>query len=263
MGPSLALRSGGLMLIFRSALFNAVFYLNLLFWMLVALPTLVLPRQIFMGVARLWARTSLWWMNLTCGTAAEFVGREKIPATPCIVAAKHQSFWETFALFQLCKDPVFILKRELTWIPVFGWYLWKSDMIPINRAARSKALEQAMERARFELAKGRQLIIFPEGTRRPAGAPPAYKHGVSYIYEALHVPVVPVGLNSGLFWPRREFLRRPGTITAQCGDVIPAGLPRLQMFEQMQTEIERMSDALYRRGLAELGPLAPKPARPD
>lgn len=245
------------MLLIRSALFNTLFYLNLIFWMLVAFPTLILPRQVFMGVARLWARTSLWWMRITCNTRAEFIGAGKILDTPCIIAAKHQSFWETFALFQLCKDPVFILKRELMWIPMFGWYLWKSDMIPINRAARSKALEQAMERARIEMAKGRQLIIFPEGTRRPAGAPPAYKHGVSYIYEALNVPVVPVGLNSGLYWPRREFIRRPGTIVAECRNTIPAGLPRLEMFEQMQAAIEEASDRLLERGLAELGPLAP------
>ena len=249
--------SGGLMLFFRSALFNAVFYLNLIFWMLVALPTLVLPRAVFMGVARLWARSSLWWMKHTCGTYSQFIGFERLPQTACIVAAKHQSFWETFALFQMCKDPVFILKRELTWIPMFGWYLWKSDMIPINRAARAKALEQAMERAKIELAKGRQLIIFPEGTRRAAGAPPSYKQGVSHIYEALNLPVMPVGLNSGLYWPRREFLRRPGTITAQCGEMIPAGLPRLEMFARMEAQVEQISDKLLQQGLAELGPLAP------
>ena len=213
------------MLLVRSTIFNVIFYLNLLFWMIVALPTIVLPRQIFMGVARIWARTSMAWMHLICGTKNEFRHREKVPVTPCIVASKHQSFWETFALFQLCKDPVFIYKRELNWIPMFGWYLWKSDSIPIDRTSRAKALEQAMVRARVELARGRQLIIFPEGTRRAPGAEPAYKHGVSFIYDALKVPVVPVGLNSGLFWPRREFIRRPGTIVAECMDVIPAGLP--------------------------------------
>lgn len=246
------------MLLIRSALFNAIFYLNLIFWMLVALPTLILPRQVFMGVARLWARTSLWWMRVTCNTRSEFLGTEKIPDGPCIIAAKHQSFWETFALFQLCKDPVFILKRELMWIPMFGWYLWKSEMIPINRAARSKALEQAMARARIELAKGRQLLIFPEGTRRPAGAPPAYKYGVAHIYEALNVPVIPVGLNSGLYWPRREFIRRPGVIVAECMDAIPASLPREDMFQRMQVAIEDSSNRLLAKGLAELGPLAPR-----
>ncbi|MGL4811847.1 MAG: lysophospholipid acyltransferase family protein [Beijerinckiaceae bacterium] len=241
----------------RSALFNAIFYINLIVWMIIALPSLVLPRQVFMAIARMWARSSMWWLRVICGTQSKIIGTDNILTTPCIVAAKHQSFWETFALFQVCSDPVFILKRELTWIPMFGWYLWKSAMIPINRAARSKALDQAMVRAREELAKGRQLIIFPEGTRRAAGAEPAYKFGVSYIYEALKVPVIPVGLNSGLFWPRRAFIRRPGTIVAECLPALPADLPRHVMFEQMQAAIEASSDRLLDQGLAELGPLAP------
>ena len=118
------------MLILRSLLFNIAFYLNLLFWMLALLPTLPLPRWVFMRGARLWARTSMWLMRVIVGTKVEFRGLDSIPSGGLLVAAKHQSVWETFALLTLFADPAFILKRELMWIPFFGWYTWKGGSVP-------------------------------------------------------------------------------------------------------------------------------------
>ena len=126
-----------------------------------------------------------------------------------------KSFLDTFALVTLFDDPTFILKRELMWIPFFGWYTRKAGSVSVNRKAGSQALLQMTARAREEAKRGRQILIFPEGTRRPAGAPPAYKFGVAHLYQNLGVSCVPVALNSGLYWPRRRFIRRPGTIRVE------------------------------------------------
>ncbi len=199
------------MILLRSILFNLLFYLNLVAHLLLAVPTLVMPYWCVVAVAKLWGRTNLWLLRHVCGLDVEWRGLEKIPPGGIIVAAKHQSAWETFALLTLLGDPVFILKRELMWIPVFGWCLRKAGMIPVDRGAGRAALAAMTARARAALAAGRQIIIFPEGTRRPAGAAPKYKFGVAFLYADCGAPCVPIALNSGLFWPRRRFLRFPGT----------------------------------------------------
>jgi len=161
-------------------------------------------------VATTWGRLNLFLLRVICGVKYEVRGREKIPkGRPLLVAAKHQSAWETFALLHLFDDPLFIVKRELMWIPIFGWLMIKGRMVPVDRSAGGQALNAMTDRARIELADNRQLIIFPEGTRRAAGAEPRYKHGVVHLYASMQVPCVPVALNSGLFWPRRSILRIP------------------------------------------------------
>ncbi|MGO4572239.1 lysophospholipid acyltransferase family protein [Microvirga sp. 2TAF3] len=246
------------MLILRSLLFNIAFYINITFWMIVLIPTLALPRRIFMRGAKLWAQSSLWLLRVLAGTKLEVRGREHIPPGGFLVAAKHQSLWETFALLTFFKDPAFILKRELMWIPFFGWYTWKGGSVPVNRKAGSQALIRMMARAHEEAEHGRQILIFPEGTRRPSGAPPAYKFGVSHLYQNLGVPCLPVALNSGLYWPRRQFIRRPGTIRVEILEPIPPGLPRDVFFKELQDRIETVSDRLTDEGRSELG-LAPLP----
>jgi 1-acyl-sn-glycerol-3-phosphate acyltransferase len=246
------------MLILRSLLFNVAFYLNLALWMIVLLPAMVAPRRAFMRFAALWAHTSLWLLRVLAGTKIEVRGREKIPSGGLLIASKHQSLWETFALLTLFDDPAFILKRELMWIPFFGWYTWKGGSVAVDRKAGSHALIQMTARARKEAAHGRQILIFPEGTRRPAGAPPAYKFGVAHLYQNLGVPCLPVALNSGLYWPRRRFIRRPGTIRVEILDPLPPGLPRDEFFKEMQERIETSSNRLLAEGRRELG-LDPPP----
>jgi len=192
-------------------------------------------------------------MRVIVGTKVEFRGVEKIPPGGLLVASKHQSLWETFALFTLFDDPLYILKRELMWIPLFGWYVRQADMLPINRQGGSMALIEMNARAKAAVQHRRQILIFPEGTRRPAGAPAAYKFGVAHLYANLGVPCLPVALNSGLFWPRRRFIRRPGTIVVEFLDPIAPGLPRDAFFKQMQDQIETASRRLYAEGMAELG----------
>lgn len=236
------------MLILRSLAFNVLFYVNLIVWMLAIVPVFVLPQRVLVRVVRAWARSCLWLLRVVAGTRLEVRGAERIPAGGLLVASKHQSLWETFALLTLFDDPAFIMKRELTWIPFFGWYARKAGSISVDRSAGSQALVRMNQRAREEAQAGRQVIIFPEGTRRPAGAPPAYRFGIAHLYANLGVPCLPVALNSGLFWPRRRFIRRPGTIVVEIGEPIPAGLPRDAFFPQMQARIEEPSRRLYEEG---------------
>jgi 1-acyl-sn-glycerol-3-phosphate acyltransferase len=235
----------------RSLAYNVVFYLNTILWCVIGLPTYAMPRGGIIWIAKTWARTSVWLLTLICKVKVEYRGVENIPAGPLLVASKHQSAWETFALMPFFDEPLFILKRELTRIPFFGWYLVKAQMIGLDRKSGGRALLEMMKRARNEVRQGRQLIIFPEGTRRPVGAPPDYKVGVSQIYVGCGVTCLPVALNSGLFWPRRTFLRYPGTLVVEFLKPIPAGLSRDEFTAQVSAVIEEASNRLIREGREE------------
>ena len=232
------------MTLIRSLIFNALFYLNTLVWLLIGLPTFFLPYRGTIWVAKSWGRINVTLLRVA-GIKFELRGREKIPPGALIVASKHQSAWETFALLPLFDNPLFILKRELEWIPFFGWLLIKGRMVPVNRGAGTQALVEMTERARIELARVRQLIIFPEGTRRPAGAEPRYKYGVAHLYAAAGVPCLPVALNSGVFWPRRRSLMlKPGTVVVEILDPIMPGLDKDVFFKRLQDVIEPASARL-------------------
>jgi len=152
----------------------------------------------------------------------------------------------------LFDDFAFIVKRELMWLPFFGWYMAKAGMIPVDRGKGSEALAAMTARARTELARGRQIIIFPEGTRRPAGAEPKYKFGVARLYADTGAPCVPIALNSGLFWPRRSFLRFPGTIRVEVLDPIAPGLDPQAFFARLQDVVESATARLIAQGEREV-----------
>ncbi|MFG1213918.1 lysophospholipid acyltransferase family protein [Xanthobacter flavus] len=243
----------------RSLVFQIAFYLVTTLYLLAFLP--LLP---FLSRQGLWRTGVLWWVATTMfmlrvivGTRAEFRGIENIPEGPLLIASKHQSAWETLALLPLFSDPAFILKRELMSIPVFGWFAARARMIPVDRKGGSAALKAMTRRAQADMAEGRQILIFPEGTRRPAGAPPDYKFGVAHLYSSLGVPCLPIALNSGLYWPRRSILKRRGTILVEILPPIPPGLPRQKIMARLEADIEAASDRLLAEGLAELGPRAP------
>jgi 1-acyl-sn-glycerol-3-phosphate acyltransferase len=236
-------------ILLRSILFNILFYLNLLFYLIVAIPTFFFPYRAVVALAQSWGRTNLWLLRVVCGIDVAWTGLEKIPRGPLIVASKHQSSWETFALLTLFNDPTFIVKRELMWIPWFGWYIWKARMIPVDRGAGTQALVLMTEKARLELESDRQLVIFPEGTRRAVGAEPAYKFGVAHLYDEIGVPCLPVALNSGLVWPRRKFLRYPGTVRVEILDPIPPGLERSEFFQRLKNDIEEATARLVTAGI--------------
>ena len=239
------------MLALRSVAYNALFYLNLILHILIAIPTFLLPRRAFMTIAKSWGRTSNALLAVA-GISVELRGREKIPPGALLVASKHQSFWEAFTLLTLFDDPAFIVKRELMWIPFFGWLLWKADQVPVDRRAKGGAMAGMLESARKELARGRQIVIFPEGTRTAPGAPPAYKSGLATLYAATGAPCLPVALNSGVFWPRRKFLRYPGTIVLEVLDPIPPGLDRQAFSARVEAAIETATARLIAEGEREL-----------
>jgi 1-acyl-sn-glycerol-3-phosphate acyltransferase len=233
------------MLLLRSLLFNAAFYLMTAALLILPLPVyFILPQAFAMWVVRTWARAGIWLLRVLAGTRLEVRGREHIPASASIVAAKHQSAFETFALVPQFRNPTFVIKRELKWLPIFGQYTVKAGMIHVDRAAGISALRYIASRARTEIGKGRDVIIFPEGTRRPPGAPPDYHPGVAHLYRALGVNVVPVALNSGVFWPRRTFTRHPGTIVIEFLPPIPAGLDARKFMARLQSDIETASERL-------------------
>jgi len=234
----------------RSAVFNLLFYVNLAILAIAGLPLMLFGRKAIFWLARQWGKNSLFLLKLICGTSVEFRGVERIPAGAFIIAPKHQSIWETFALLDYADDFSFILKRELTWIPFFGWYLIVAEQISINRSTGRTALAEATEKSAAITSQGRQIFIFPEGTRRPPGAQPAYKFGVAHLYQACNAPCLPVALNAGMFWPRRTFLRRPGKILVEFLDPIAPGLGKDEFFQQLQDRLESATGRLINESLA-------------
>lgn len=233
------------MTVLRSILFNTAFYLNLIIRMIVLSPVFfLLPRKKAWAIPKGWVRSNHWLLAKIAGATFEIEGLENIPEGSYIFAPKHQSFWDAYALLPWLDDPFYILKRELTWIPLFGWYIKKQRMVPVDRSARGKAMAAVMDRTKAEMESGRQLIIYPEGTRRPPGAPPEYKYGIARLYRDLQVPVVPVVMHPGLFWPRRKFIRQPGHFKVR---ILPAVMPGMEpdaflahLIDVMETASDRL-----------------------
>ncbi len=249
------------MLQLRSFLYNFVFYVSLIVQMILWTPYYFLvSRKHAWFVPKFWARTSLAMQDAMTGTKREITGLENLPEGSFILAPKHQSFWDVLAFFPYLRDPLYILKRELMWIPLFGWYVAKMRMIPVNRGNRSKALKAVVDATKAEMARTpRQLIIYPEGTRRPPGSDPAYKWGIVELYSQLDIPVVPVAHQAGLFWPRRKFLRFPGTIRAKFLKPIPPGLDKDEFMRRLVAETEEVADEI----LVETSKDAVKPPYPE
>ena len=237
----------------RSVLFNIAFYVVTAAILVASLPFFfILPQGFGMWVVRAWARISVWLHVWIAGVKIEVRGRENIPQSGALVAAKHQSAFETFALIPLLRNPTIVMKRSIRWLPIFGQYTVRTGMIHVDREGKTSALRDLAARARTELDKGREIIMFPEGTRRAPGAKPEYQPGIALLYRTLNVPVVPVALNSGLFWPRRQFVHRPGTIVVEFLPAIPPGLDSRTFLNRLQGAIETASEALAAEGRAEL-----------
>jgi 1-acyl-sn-glycerol-3-phosphate acyltransferase len=232
----------------RSLVFVAVFYINTAIFLIFGSWLLLGPRSWAMAGLKAHALTSIWWLRLIVGTRLEVRGRENLPDGPALIASKHQSAWDTFGLVPLTRDPAIVMKEELFAIPLYGWFSRKFEMIGVRRERASVALRHMAADAANRASQGRDIVIFPEGTRRPPGAPPAYKPGVMLLYESLGLPCVPVALNSGLFWPRRSLIRRPGTIIVEFLPAIPPGLPRREFSALLQGRIETASAKLLPPG---------------
>ncbi len=233
------------MLLVRSFCFNALFYSFTVAVCLVMLWALALPRRPFLAVVRWYLSSIAVFERAILGLRYQVGGRERVPAgCRVIIAAKHQSAWETLKLHLLFDDPAIVLKRELIEVPLWGWFARRLEMIPVDRGARSRAVSAMLETARRRVAAGRPLVIFPQGTRVAPGDHRAYRIGVGVLYEELGLPVVPMALNSGVFWPRRRFVKTPGTITVAFLEPIAAGLPRDEMMATLEARLEAETDRL-------------------
>lgn len=237
----------GVSLVLRSLAFNVLFQLNFLLFGALLLPRMLLSSRAMLDGVKRWGRTNTWLLRHVAGVRVEFRG--SVPPGPLLVVAKHQSALETFALVPAFDFPTFVLKRELMRVPFFGWYARKSGMIPVNRRGGMAELYGMVELARAEIAGGRQVVIFPEGTRRAPGAPPDYKLGAAFLYAELRATVLPVALNTGLFWPRGRFLKRPGTAVIEFLEPIPPGLRRSAILPLLEARIETATAALVAEAL--------------
>jgi len=202
-------------------------------------------------IAKFWANSIVFLMRWVVGIRTEVTGMENIPEGGCIIAAKHQSDWDIFALITKSGRPSFITKKELMDIPFFGWSARSMDAISIDRKKGSEAMPAMVEEARQAVARGCRIIIFPEGTRRQPLAEPAYRFGVAKLYAQLNVPIVPVALNSGLFWSRNAKILWPGTARAKFLPPIPAGLDPTKMHKRMVEVIEAETDKLIAESVNE------------
>ncbi|MGD9738525.1 MAG: lysophospholipid acyltransferase family protein [Bauldia sp.] len=244
------------MLVIRSLLFNAAFYVAMAVTFIVVTPVyFFLPQPRNMAVVSWLARVELWLLRVIAGTKVEFRGLENLPDGPFILASKHQSIWETFAFLKPIPNPGVVIKRQLLYVPIWGWWAWKAEMIYVTRGGGTAALREITEGGERVLKQGRPLIIFPEGTRRAPGAPPDYRQGIALLYAKLGVPVVPVALNSGLYWPRRRFLRFPGTIIVEMMPPIPPKLSPRAFLNELTATIESGCDRL----LLEADAATPRP----
>ena len=232
------------MIYIRSALFNVFFYAAMVLYMLIMLLTIWLPRKKRVRFLQSFGHTTDKLLRVFTGINTEYRGGENMPEGPVIVACKHQSVWETFTVLTIVDDPAIILKRELAWIPVFGWLTILYKMINVQRGKKGAAIKSLVRGAKEVVKDGRQVIIFPEGTRRAPGAEPIYKAGLPALYSGLNVPCVPIALNSGVYWPRRKFLKYPGTIVMEICEPIAPGLPRDEFNAEVQRRIEDASNRL-------------------
>jgi 1-acyl-sn-glycerol-3-phosphate acyltransferase len=228
----------------RSILFNLTFYPGTFLVFLLTSPLLLGPRSWRRQVPPIWLGLTYFLEKYVLGLDYIVIGQENLPPAPYLVAMKHQSAWETMKLYKLFGNPAIVLKKELMSLPLMGRVAHAMDMVPVDRSKGREATKFMVQAARQILTDKRPLIIFPQGSRIPAGVSRPYKQGIMKLYEELQIPLVPIALNSGKFWARHAFWKHPGTITVQIMKPIPPNLPSDEVFRMMQTQIETASDAL-------------------
>jgi 1-acyl-sn-glycerol-3-phosphate acyltransferase len=209
-----------------------------------SLPLLIGPRRSAMAPIRLWARLSLLGLRWIVGLKVEVRGRQFIPRGAALVGAKHQAMLDVLVALDLFPDPCIVLKKELMWIPIFGWFAAKVEMIVIDRSSGAKAVRRLTAATVQALADGRQVFIFPEGTRRAPGAPPAYKPGIAALYREMNLPCTPIATNAGHVWPASGLAKYPGVAVYELLPPIPAGLKRGAFMTALEAAIESAGDRL-------------------
>lgn len=232
------------MLFIRSLTFVVLFYLWSAIFAITVTPLLLAPSEWMARALPIWSHGIHFLLRVICGIKVEIRGKQYIPAGPALVAPKHQCMLDVFTEFQVLPHSIFVMKKELAWIPFLAWYGLKLGCIVVDRSAHSTALRKMVADAKVRFQKSRQLVIFPEGTRGEPGVPGAYKPGIAALYRDLEVPVHPVATNSGVHWPRHGFMRKPGVIVFEYLEPIPPGLKRGEFMRILQERIETASEKL-------------------
>jgi 1-acyl-sn-glycerol-3-phosphate acyltransferase len=234
--------------LFRSIVFNLVMWASVVIYAPLMLPTALLPFPARYRLIRQWARFQVFLLKALCGLDYRVEGREHLPAGAAIIMSKHQSAWETIVFQEIFPAQTWVLKRELMWIPLFGWALALLKPIAIDRGAGRQAIEQIIAQGRERLQSGIWVVVFPEGTRVAPGARRRYGVGGAVLAAETGYPVVPVAHNAGSFWPRRGFRKRPGTIRVVIGPVIdPRGRKAEEIIRRTEEWIEGTMLELERR----------------
>jgi len=228
----------------RSALFNLLFFGLTGLCCLAGLLLLPFPRRILRRYVQGWAHLMLWLLRVVCGIGLRVTGRENLPAGPAVIAAKHQSAYDTIVWLALLPEPVYVLKRELLRIPAWGWLARHYGAVAVDRRGGASALRAMVRQASEALAAGDQIVIFPEGTRTAPGTRVPYHPGVVALAASSSAPVVPAATDSGLRWGRRAFAKQPGLITVAILPPLPPGLARAQLMRQLEAAIETETDRL-------------------
>jgi len=227
----------------RTILFNLLFYPGSILYATVMLPCLITVRSTHWGIHR-WVYLYLWVMRVILGLDYRVTLQQKLPTDGAIYASKHQSAWETIALWVLVPNALFVMKKELYWLPVIGWWIWRAGNIGIDRSGGASTIKTLVREAKDRMEQGYNLIIFPEGTRTAIGETKPYQAGVAALAKFLKCPIVPIALNSGLYWPRNAFLKQSGIIDVVMLEKIPAGKKTNELVEHLQQAIETQSHAL-------------------
>lgn len=236
----------------RSALFNLLFFAWCVFLILTMWLLLPAPPRLMRRYVALWPVGTFRLLRWITGIEIDVRGRERIPPGPVIFASKHQSAWDTMFFLNLDPDTAYVMKAELARIPLWGWYARRCRHVLVDRAGGIGAMRDLVRSAREILAEGRSVVIFPQGTRTPPGeVGGAYHPGIAALYAQAGVPIVPVALNSGTVWPRRSFLKRPGTIVVEFQETVPDGLERKAFMAELERRIEgptRLLESESRKG---------------
>lgn len=225
----------------KSSLFNIYFFIISITCALFGLFFLLGKRETAFLVPQLWEKLLSFGARWLLDLDYRVEGLENLPKGPCLLASKHQSAWETFCFCGIFPGAVFIAKKELRYLPLMNFHFDKQKTIFVNRKLGSLAREDMIRQAKERIADGDRIVIYPEGTRHAPGVKTKYKQGIAGLYKALNVPVVPIALNSGVYWPRRSFLKNPGTITVSVLPPIQPGLPAEEFMAQLQTAIDTRS----------------------
>lgn len=224
---------------------GALFVFWMVVWLLILgvvfLPFLLLPVRVARFPLDVWRSLVFWGLRYITGIRVRIEGEQHLPTGGLLIASKHQSMFDVLIPWRLFAFPALIFKRELAWVPIFGWYVVKLKNVAINRKDGAKALRKMLQQCTALAKQGRQILIFPEGTRIKPGAKGLYKPGVAGLYKEMQVPCVPIALNSGMHWPGSGFSFRPGVITVRILPAIAPGLDKKTFMKELELRIETAS----------------------